>query len=45
MQYNSSERDGVTILVRELVMLDSASGRNLSGTALDTAESDELVEA
>ena len=50
MQYDSYERDGVTIptsnvVVRELVMLGSASGRNLSGTALDTAESDELVEA
>jgi single-strand DNA-binding protein len=50
MQYDSYERDGVTIptsdvVVRELVMLGSASGRNLSGTALDTEESDELVEA
>lgn len=50
MQYDSYERDGVTIptsdvVVRELVMLGSASGRNLSGTALDTTESEELVEA
>lgn len=50
MQYDSYERDGVTIptsdvVVRELVMLGSASGRNLGGTALDTAESEELVEA
>ena len=50
MQYDSYERDGVTIptsdvVVRELVMLGSASGRNLSGTALDTAETEELVEA
>lgn len=50
MQYDSYERDGVTIptsdvVVRELVMLGSASGRSLVGTALDTAESEELVEA
>ncbi len=50
MQYDSYERDGVTIptsdvVVRELVMLGSASGRNLGGTALDTEEADELVEA
>ncbi len=50
MQYDSYERDGVTIptsdvVVRELVMLGSASGRSLAGTALDTAESEELVEA
>ena len=46
MQYDSYERDGVTIptsdvVVRELVMLGSASGRSLAGTALDTAESEE----
>lgn len=50
MEYSSYERDGVTIptaevVVRELVMLGSASGRNLNGTALDTAEAEELVEA
>lgn len=50
MQYDSYERDGVTIptsdvVVRELVMLGSASGRSLAGTALDSAESEELVEA
>lgn len=50
IQYDSYERDGVTIptsdvVVRELVMLGSASGRSLSGTALDSAESEELVEA
>ncbi len=50
IQYDSYERDGVTIptsevWVRELVMLGSASGRSLNGTALDTAEADEMVEA
>lgn len=50
VQYDSYERDGVTIptsdvVVRELVMLGSASGRSLAGTALDNAESEELVEA
>ncbi len=51
IQYDSYERDGVTIptadvVVRELVMLGSASGRSLSGTALDHAEAEEeLVEA
>lgn len=54
MQYDSYERDGVTIptsdvVVRELVMLGSASGRSLGGTALDHAESEDeqedLVEA
>ena len=50
IQYDSYERDGVTIptsevWVRELVMLGSASGRSLAGTALDTAEDEELVEA
>jgi single-strand DNA-binding protein len=46
MQYDSYERDGVTIptsdvVVRELVMLGSASGRSLSGTALDREEAAE----
>ncbi|MBW3552373.1 MAG: single-stranded DNA-binding protein [Gemmatimonadetes bacterium] len=51
MQYDSYERNGVTIPtsevnVRELVMLGSASGRNLNGTALDEQEAQpELVEA
>ncbi len=54
MQYDSYERDGVTIptsdvVVRELVMLGSASGRSLSGTAIDRTEAEEdeeeLVEA
>ncbi|HUG40249.1 MAG TPA: single-stranded DNA-binding protein [Longimicrobiales bacterium] len=55
MQYDSYERNGVTIptsdvVVRELVMLGSASGRSLNGTALDVAEAEaepepELVEA
>jgi single-strand DNA-binding protein len=51
IQYDSYERDGVTIptaevVVRELVMLGSAAGRNLNGTALDAAEAEEeLVEA
>ncbi len=54
MQYDSYERDGVTIptaevVVRELVMLGSASGRNLNSTALDHTEAEEeqteLVEA
>ncbi len=49
MQYDSYDRDGVTIptsevVVRELVMLGSASGRNLNGTALDEQEA-ELVAA
>ena len=51
MQYDSYERDGVTIptsdvVVRELVMLGSASGRTLNGGALESTEADEeLVEA
>jgi single stranded DNA-binding protein len=51
VQYDSYERDGVTIptadvVVRELVMLGSAAGRPLGGTALDDAEAEEeLVEA
>ena len=51
MQYDSYDRDGVTIptsdvVVRELVMLGSASGRALDGGNLDTAQADEeLVEA
>jgi single-strand DNA-binding protein len=51
IQYDSYERDGVTIptsdvVVRELVMLGSASGRSLNGTALDAADAEEeLVEA
>ena len=51
MQYDSYERNGVTIPtsevnVRELVMLGSASGRSLNGTALDQQEAEpELVEA
>lgn len=51
MEYGSYERNGTTIptsevMVRELVMLGSAAGRNLSGTALDDAEPEaELVEA
>jgi single-strand DNA-binding protein len=50
MQYDSYERDGVTIptaevVVRELVMLGSASGRALNGPAADAAESEEMVEA
>jgi single-strand DNA-binding protein len=49
MQYDSYERDGVTvptaeIVVRELVMLGSASGRTLNA-ADDGAEAEELVEA
>lgn len=45
MQYDSYDRDGVTIptsevVVRELVMLGSASGRNLNGTALDEQEAE-----
>lgn len=49
MQYDSYERDGVTIPtaevnVRELVMLGSASGRVLNGAEVDAVE-DELVEA
>ncbi len=49
MQYDSYERDGVTvptaeINVRELVMLGSASGRNVSGADVETEE-EELVEA
>ena len=48
MQYDSYERDGVTIptaevWVRELVMLGSASGRNVSGADVEAEE--ELVEA
>ncbi len=53
MQYDSYERDGVTIPtaeinVRELVMLGSASGRNVSGADVEAeagAEEEELVEA
>ena len=50
MQYDSYERNGVTIptaevVVRELVMLGSAAGRNLNGTALDDADAEELAEA
>lgn len=50
MEYGTYERDGVTVptadvVVRELVMLGSAAGRSLNGTALDAVESDELVEA
>jgi single-strand DNA-binding protein len=50
MQYDSYERDGVTIptaevVVRELVMLGSASGRSLNGPATEAAESEEMVEA
>ena len=51
MQYDSYERDGVTIptsdvVVRELVMLGSASGRPVRSGKLDEAEAeDELVEA
>lgn len=49
MQYDSYERDGVTIPtaeinVRELVMLGSASGRKVNG-ADAKAEEEELVEA
>ena len=49
MQYDSYERDGVTIPtaeinVRELVMLGSASGRTLNGADAVTEE-EELVEA
>lgn len=49
MQYDSYERDGVTIPtaeinVRELVMLGSASGRKVNGAEAETAE-EELVEA
>lgn len=45
MQYDSYERNGVTIptsevVVRELVMLGSASGRSLGGTALDEQEAE-----
>jgi single-strand DNA-binding protein len=50
IQYDSYERDGVTIptsdvVVRELVMLGSAAGRNLNTTALDSVESDEELVA
>ena len=50
IEYDSYERDGVTIptaevVVRELVMLGSASGRSLNGTALDREQAEELVEA
>jgi single-strand DNA-binding protein len=46
IQYDSYERDGVTIptsdvVVRELVMLGSAAGRNLTGTALDAVDETE----
>ena len=49
MQYDSYERDGVTIPtaevnVRELVMLGSASGRAVNGAELEAAE-EEAVEA
>lgn len=49
MQYDSYERDGVTVPtsevnVRELVMLGSAAGRAVSGANKD-AEEEELVEA
>lgn len=49
MEYDSYERDGVTvptaeIVVRELVMLGSASGRTLHGADAG-AEEEELVEA
>jgi single-strand DNA-binding protein len=49
IEYASYERDGVTIptsevVVRELVMLGSAAGRSLAGTAIDEAEEpEELV--
>lgn len=52
MQYDSYERDGVTVptaevVVRELVMLGSASGRTVSGAGLaaEAADEEELVEA
>ncbi len=50
IQYDSYERDGVTIptaevVVRELVMLGSAAGRNLNASALDEVDSDALVGA
>ena len=50
MQYDSYERDGVTIPtaeinVRELVMLGSASGRTLNGVDSGVSEEEELVEA
>lgn len=51
MQYDSYERDGVTIptaevVVRELVMLGSASGRKVNGAEIDApVEDEELVEA
>jgi len=50
IQYDSYDRDGVTIptadvVVRELVMLGSAAGRSVGASALDEAESDELVGA
>ena len=49
MQYDSYERDGVTIPtaevnVRELVMLGSASGRAVNGADVEAAE-EEAVEA
>ncbi|MDX1674996.1 MAG: single-stranded DNA-binding protein [Longimicrobiales bacterium] len=49
MQYDSYERDGVTIPtaevnVRELVMLGSASGRTVNGAAVEVEE-EEAVEA
>ena len=49
MQYDSYERDGVTVPtaevnVRELVMLGSASGRTVSGAEVEVEE-EEAVEA
>lgn len=49
MQYDSYERDGVTIPtaevnVRELVMLGSASGRAVNGAEVEAVE-EEMVEA
>ncbi len=51
IEYGSYERDGVTIptsevVVRELVMLGSASGRAVNGAALENADTEEeLVDA
>jgi single-strand DNA-binding protein len=50
MQYDSYERDGVTVptaevVVRELVMLGSASGRAVAGAGLSGETEEELVEA
>ncbi len=50
MQYDSYERDGVTIptaevVVRELVMLGSASGRAVNDGALASETAEALVEA